>query len=63
MEIYLVFRIPETESLRSECQHSRVRALFLIEDFTVYLHVGGTNTLSGAFSIKALIPFIMALSS
>ena len=24
MEIYLVFTIPETESLRSECQHSQV---------------------------------------
>lgn len=56
--MYLFFTFPETESLGAEGQHGQVRALFPDADFSFYLHVvERAGTLSGASSVKALIPF------
>lgn len=64
MEVYLFFTLLETESLGKECQQGQVRALFPDADFSFYFRVvERTSTLSGSSSLKALIPFLKALSS
>lgn len=63
MEMCLFFTLPETESLGTECQHGQMRALFPDANFSFSLHVvERKSTLSGSSSVKALIPFLKALS-
>ena len=54
----LLLTVLEIESLRSECQHGQLRAVFWLADFSLYLHrVEGARDQYGASFFSAFNKF------